>query len=106
MSTLNPNAVRRLVLVMEELRKIDAELPVQAALAFAMIMQRDGEITQRDIVNDTDMTKASVSRLITTLVNRGVIQSVRSLEDRRVWNLSLTAEGRRIAKTLVHLMEA
>jgi len=80
---------------------------MQAALTFSIIVRNEGlrETTQKDIVAETGMTKASVSRLINSLVGKGVVAAERGTEDRRAWTLSLTPVGRRIAQSLVHLMD-
>lgn len=53
-----------------------------------------------DLVERSLMDKASVSRAVATLVERGLLASEADPEDGRVQRLSLTAAGRRLHRTM------
>lgn len=67
-----------------------AEWRVLAATAAA------GTPTQAELLAATGMDKMTISRAVTALTNRGLLDRARDTGDRRTLRLSPTAQGRRI----------
>jgi DNA-binding MarR family transcriptional regulator len=63
---------------------------------------RDGiGVTATDICRDYRHDQGALTRVIDQLEERGLIERQRSAEDRRVVQLSLTAQGRRTVESLI-----
>lgn len=63
---------------------------------------RDGiGITATDICRDYRHDQGALTRVIDQLEERGLIERQRSAEDRRVVQLSLTAQGRKTVESLI-----
>ncbi|MBZ2195834.1 MarR family winged helix-turn-helix transcriptional regulator [Occultella gossypii] len=58
-----------------------------------MFLIRDGTRTHRDLVQQLHTDKTGMVRVIDDLEELGFVSRTRSVEDRRVWLLSLTAAG-------------
>lgn len=58
-------------------------------------------VTATDICRDYRHDHGALTRVIDQLETRGLIKRQRSKEDRRVVDLSLTAQGRRTVETLI-----
>ncbi|HEY4125894.1 MAG TPA: MarR family transcriptional regulator, partial [Rhizomicrobium sp.] len=67
----------------------------------ALVSLRDG-LTQTcsDIARHMDHDSGATTRMVDQLEARGLVKRVRSTQDRRVVKLSLTADGRAVAKEL------
>jgi DNA-binding MarR family transcriptional regulator len=57
------------------------------------LLKMKPEITQKELTDLSGMTKQSVAQLLDKLEKRGYITRSRSEEDRRIYNIKLTAEG-------------
>ena len=61
-----------------------------------LLLQQDACSTAADISRISCHDNGAVTRLLDRLQNKGLVQRLRSAEDRRVVNLALTEEGERI----------
>lgn len=103
---------RRCILLIEEFRKLNPEMPMQTAMTFVLIAEA-GErgIEHRHLADRLGVAKASVSRNCALLGDydaRGrpgyeLVYSVENPENRRAKIAYLTPKGRRLANTLFHL---
>jgi DNA-binding MarR family transcriptional regulator len=67
----------------------------------ALMSLRDrGSATCADLSRHMSYDSGAITRLVDQLEKRGLVERVRSTSDRRVVNLSLTAAGRDMAKSL------
>jgi DNA-binding MarR family transcriptional regulator len=56
-------------------------------------LKRDGPCTSQELARNIDMDAGAMTRLVDRLVAKGLVLRERSLADRRVVRLSLSAEG-------------
>jgi DNA-binding MarR family transcriptional regulator len=71
------------------------------AHALAALLDRDRRetaSTQQDLVKVLGIDKSNVARLCARMIEAGHLIHTESLEDGRVWRLSLTPKGRRLAE--------
>lgn len=66
------------------------ELPVLAKL----IKRGDG-ITQKEILDDIPITKSTMSKIISSLVQKGYLEKRKDPDDRRATKIYLTEKGRK-----------
>jgi DNA-binding MarR family transcriptional regulator len=59
-----------------------------------------GELPQQELVLDVELDAAGVSRLLSRLVDQGLLTTAVDPEDRRRRIVRLTADGRRLQETL------
>lgn len=100
---MNVPPISKAIGVLEELRKIDSDMPTPAALALLLVAQKPG-ICQRDLVSLMGAGKSSVSRYVDMLSDRGgkgFISARQGMVDRRYTVLTLTAEGDRVVRRLL-----
>lgn len=106
------NPLTRAFLFIEELRKLDAELPTQHASAL-LVIARDEGITQQKAAEALGTSKSGIQRAFDRLSEKGslgkdglgLIEVRPGLDDARQRCAYLTAKGRRFVNTLSHLME-
>lgn len=105
------SSLSRAILFLEELRKLDAELPAQIAAALLYIAQNEG-ITQQDCAAKLGASKSSIQRIFDRLSDKGgsgtpghrLIEVRVGEHDARLRQAFLTAQGRRFVQSLTHLM--
>jgi DNA-binding MarR family transcriptional regulator len=67
----------------------------------ALMSLRDGiSTTCANLSRHMNYDSGAITRLVDQLEKRGLVERVRSTSDRRIVNLSLTAAGRALAKSL------
>lgn len=106
------NPLTRTYLFIEELRKLDAELPTQHAAAL-LVIARDEGITQQRAAEVLGTSKSGIQRAFDRLSDKGslgkeglgLIVVEAGAEDARQRCAFLTAKGRRFVNTLTHLMK-
>ena len=64
------------------------------------VLDADGPISQHDLAERTGVDPSTMVARMDLLVERGLVDRERSLDDRRSYEISLNAAGRRILKTL------
>lgn len=102
----------RALLFVEELRKLDPELPVQHAAILLLVAREEG-ISQVAVAQALDLSKSAISRAFDKLGSKGsalkagleLIEVRDGLVDTRQRQAFLTAKGKRCLNTLMHLME-
>ena len=105
-------ALNKLLLAVEEFRKIDPQFPPQMAATFIFICSHDG-CSVKDIERGLGMSQSSASRNAAALsanhrtgkTGYGLIEVRADPHDARYKLLHLTPQGKRIGETLSHLME-
>lgn len=90
------------IVLVEELRKIDPELPMQVAHVLLLIAKHPG-ICQREIAARANIAKSSASRIIDSLSakGRGLVSATEDTIDRRVKVLMLTDQGHRVVRRII-----
>lgn len=104
-------ALGRLVMILDEFRKVNPEMPLQQALTILTIAMEPG-LTVSDVAKKAGLTLASVSRHLEALgphnpskgVGLGLVAYDYSPTDRRAKVVSLTAAGLRSVRSLIHLV--
>lgn len=96
------NPITKAIGLVEELRKIDPELPMQVAHVLLVIARYPG-LCQREVAARTQIGKSSASRIIEGLSarGRGLVSATEDAIDRRVKVLMLTDQGRRVVRRIV-----
>ncbi|SAK43096.1 MarR family transcriptional regulator [Caballeronia pedi] len=71
-----------------------------------ILMSMRGGVTQTpfELSKLLGIDTGLMTRMLDKLETRGLLQRTRSLEDRRVVNLTLTREGEKVADTLPHIV--
>ena len=67
------------------------------------ILSRHDSMSQRDLLEEMGLARATLSELLTRLEEKGLIERVRSKADRRVIIISLTKKGKTAAKKVVDI---
>lgn len=81
--------------------------PVTVAEAYTLTeLAREEQLSQNELVQQLNLAKSSVSRLVNKLVKREWIARKRSPDDGRVWLLSLTKAGQQTADNLSQARQA
>jgi DNA-binding MarR family transcriptional regulator len=94
----------RIMMILEEFRKIDPELPMQIALIFVLIARKPG-ISQKELIQLTGLGRSSVSRTVALLskeLGKGFVTMREDPADRRSKVVTLTPEGERLSRSLEH----
>jgi DNA-binding MarR family transcriptional regulator len=116
--TATPHAKQLLSIwrLIEEFRKVNPELPMQAGSALISVMMNP-EDTLKQHAERVGVSQASITR---TLLNfskgrirvhgkvqqgKGLLEILENADDRRYKQASLTPEGRRVQRSLVDIME-
>lgn len=104
----------RAMLLIEELRKVDLEMPAQHALVLLLIAREEG-ITQSEAIQRLGITRSAMQRIFNRLSPEGVgnlglagydlIEMRVSPSDARARQAYLTAKGRRLVQSLLHYLE-
>jgi DNA-binding MarR family transcriptional regulator len=113
---MSVQGIRKAIRLLEEFRKLDQELQMQAAVTFLLIAEAGDEgIRQLDLQNRLGMSQASASRnvaLLTKVHWRGpkyeghdLVAREEDPNDRRNKIVRLTARGRRFLSTINNIME-
>lgn len=104
-------ALNKLVLILEEFRKIDQEMPLQMAITLLTVALEPGS-TISDIAKVAGHKLASTSRHVEVLgpwrpaknKGKGLMVDDYADMDRRRKVINLTPNGFRVIKTLIHLL--
>lgn len=99
---------RSIFSILQELRELDADMPMNQAVCFAWIALNEGR-TQVELRQDLDMASSTSSRSLAALskVHRlgkpglNLIEWVENPEDRRAKLLFLTVQGRHLVDKLL-----
>ena len=97
-------ALTRLILITEEFRKIDPELPMQSALILLLIGSKPGT-NLKSLAEIAGIGTSSASRIAAALskeYGKGLVTYVEDPLDRRNKQLKLTPEGERFVRSLEH----
>lgn len=97
---LNRTGVRLAAAFIQELDRFDLTLPMWRVLA---VLWHHGEMKVSDIVVETTIEQSTLSRLLVTMDQRGLITRERSTLDARVVVVGLTPAGREVTRTLIPL---
>ncbi len=62
---------------------------------------RETPCTAQFVSESTHTHKSTISRAVSTLIERGIIERVENKEDRREYSLRLTREGRKLYQSLI-----
>jgi DNA-binding MarR family transcriptional regulator len=78
--------------------------PVSLSEGFALAeLAVNAPLAQRDLAARLHLEKSTVSRMVTALERRGLVTRARNLDNRRLFQLRLTDEGRAVASQLVDM---
>jgi DNA-binding MarR family transcriptional regulator len=72
----------------------DSGLP-PALLAALATIDREGPITLGDLASAERLTPPSITKVVATLEDDGLVERAQDGQDRRVWRVRITAKGRR-----------
>ena len=97
--------LQRLLLSLDEFRKLHDQIAASAVVYFLAAAQRPG-ITSRELGNLLGMPKASASRNYAILADNvtgglGLLTTHPNPEDRRERNIEVTSRGRRVVASIV-----
>lgn len=67
----------------------------------AMLGFRDKPSTAQSVSESTHTHKSTISRAVTALIERGIVERLENAEDRREYSLRLTREGRKLYQSLI-----
>ncbi|MBI9049209.1 MAG: winged helix-turn-helix transcriptional regulator [Anaerolineaceae bacterium] len=70
-----------------------SQLSMRQMLYFNKIIQMESP-TFSDLARELDVTKPSVSAIVNTLIEKGFVEKVQDQQDKRVYHIALTAQGR------------
>ena len=104
-----PNLVRTAALLIAEIERRSREAADLSASAFqtlAILDGADGPLTGRAIAEQLLVTSASMTSLLDTLERRGLIERHRHPTDRRMVQILLTAQARRIVDQVLPAIQA
>lgn len=108
---MHPAPITRVLLALEELRKLDPELPIQQAVAFLVIARQEG-IPQKKVAELVGVSKSAAQRIFDKLSDRGtngkpglgLIEVWPGSFDRRETEARLTPKGRRLLASLENII--
>lgn len=66
-------------------------------------LARHGSMSQRDLLEEMGLARATLSELLTRLEEKGLIERARSKADRRVTIVSLTKQGKAASKKVIDI---
>jgi DNA-binding MarR family transcriptional regulator len=95
---VNRTGVRLAAVFGKELERFDLTLPMWRVLA---VLWHHGELKVGDLCADTTIEQSTLSRLLVTMANRGLVTRERSKVDARAVVVDLTPAGRKLTKTLI-----
>lgn len=97
----------RSILMLEELRKLDDDMPIQYALSFLYISRYEG-LSSRELADHMGVSQAAASRQVAALADHRrkgegykIVSDERDPQELRRKILKLTSKGRRVVKSLV-----
>lgn len=104
--------LQKLYLCMEEMRKIEDDMPVQRMVLFLLIAGKPG-ITYKELTDAAGVTNSTVSRNVAALgkldrhgkPGHDLVETAPDPREPRRNLLRLTPKGARVAKTLIALIE-
>lgn len=67
------------------------------------VLARHDSLSQRDLLEEMGLARATLSELLTRLEEKGLIERARSKADRRVTIVSLTKKGKTASKKVVSI---
>ncbi len=110
--TLSDNQdLDRTILMLEELRKLDDDMPIQYALSFLYISRYEG-LSSRELADHMGVSQAAASRQVAALADHRrkgegykVVSDERDPHELRRKILKLTSKGRRVVKTIVGIWQ-
>jgi DNA-binding MarR family transcriptional regulator len=96
----------------EELRKVDSDMPLQMAATFVMVANNEG-ITMKDLGQRLGMAQSTCSRNVAALskVHRlnkpghDLLYATEDPAERRRKIVKLTPKGKRVAESILEIME-
>lgn len=105
-------SLRAIALVLEEFRKVDPEMQMQAAAVFLAVASRDDAITMTELREAVGISQSSVSRNVAALgqINRlhgpgfNLLEAREDPEERRRKIVALTPKGRTLARALAQAL--
>ena len=97
---VNRTGVRLATAFSNELERFDLTLPMWRVLA---VLWRQRQLKIGDLIGDTTIEQSTLSRLLTTMEERGLLTRVRNKLDNRSVLVKLTPNGRKITKALIPL---
>ena len=111
MKTSKVTPIIKATQLIEELRKLDAEMPIQTAAAYLEVANREGQ-TMSEIAKTLGLAQSSCSRNISALSKRhrhgkaglDLVIATEDPDERRRKIVRLTAKGKRVLKTIELLM--
>ncbi|MCB1534412.1 MAG: MarR family transcriptional regulator [Rhodoblastus sp.] len=95
---INRTGVRLATAFGAELARHGLSVPMWRVLA---ALWQGGERKSADLIVDTSIEQSTLSRLVTTMEQRGMLTRRRSNHDARAVVVALTEEGRRVTKELI-----
>ncbi len=95
---LNRTGVALATAFTKELKHFDLTLPMWRVLA---VLWHHGELKVNDIADDTTIEQSTLSRLLVTMDDRGLVTRERSKLDARTVVVDLTPKGRKVTKALI-----
>lgn len=104
---MTKQAMHTLIKVIEEFRKLDAEMPMQTAAVFLNVVLNPG-VTMKDLADRCGISQASTSRNIAALskwhrlgkAGHDLVEAVEDPAERRRKIVNLTAKGKRVAASI------
>lgn len=105
---------RRLLLCIEEFRKLNPEMQMQTAMIFVLVWEaQDKGIAQRELANRLGIVKAAVSRNVSSLSDWdykgrpgfGLVYSTVDPDDRKARQVHLTPKGKRLTNQLEYILD-
>ncbi|MFZ5733128.1 MAG: MarR family winged helix-turn-helix transcriptional regulator [Pseudomonadota bacterium] len=67
----------------------------------ATLGYRDRPSTAQSVSESTHTHKSTISRAVTSLIERGIVERLENAEDRREYGLRLTRDGRKLYQSLI-----
>lgn len=106
--------LHKLWMCIEEVRKIEEEMPAQRLSILLIIAMREGGITYKDLQDETGLANSTISRNISAMskVNRhgkpgtNLVEAIQEDTGYRRKMLYLTPQGKRVVRSLLDHMEA
>ncbi|HUG32653.1 MAG TPA: MarR family transcriptional regulator [Acidimicrobiia bacterium] len=80
----------------DETLRLEIGIPGSWYEALVEIAFAGGTMRMSDFARETTLTKSGATRFVDRLENAGLVERISCPTDRRAYNLSLTAEGRRL----------
>jgi DNA-binding MarR family transcriptional regulator len=102
------SSLTRLLRIVEELRKLDPEMPMQAAGVLLLLAKEPGT-TQIELLARAGVSKSSVNRIFARLSDRpgglGLLSMKEDPEDLRRKITNLTSRGKLVITSLERIIE-